>query len=101
MIAWFGLEGTFRGYLSCSEQGHLQLDQVAQSPVQPGLECFQGKSRDPLIPHLEGDFWGVITPVADALQPRLSCSFSHSLAIAQQAPLTSQPCWPAHQPQKV
>ena len=25
----------------CSEQGHLQLDQVAQSPVQPGLECFQ------------------------------------------------------------
>jgi len=39
------LEGTFRGHLSqppCSEQGHLQLDQAAQSPVQPGLECFQG-----------------------------------------------------------
>ena len=25
-----------------SAQGHLQLDQVAQSPVQPGLERFQG-----------------------------------------------------------
>jgi len=25
----------------CSEQGHLQLDQVARSPVQPRLECFQ------------------------------------------------------------
>ncbi|KAK4815575.1 LOW QUALITY PROTEIN: hypothetical protein QYF61_004092 [Mycteria americana] len=24
------------------EQGHLQLDQVAQSPIQPDLECFQG-----------------------------------------------------------
>jgi len=34
----FGLEGTFRCYLAqppCSEQGHLQLDQVAQSPVHP------------------------------------------------------------------
>jgi len=41
----FGLEGTFRSHLaqpSCSEQGHLQLDQVTQSPIQPGLESFQG-----------------------------------------------------------
>jgi len=41
----FGLEGTFRGHLAqppCSEQGHLPLDQVAQSSVQPDLECFQG-----------------------------------------------------------
>jgi len=31
------LEGTFKGHLvqhPCNEQGHLQLDQVAQSPVQ-------------------------------------------------------------------
>jgi len=44
-IECFGLEGTFRGHLAqppCSEQGHLQLHQAAQSPVQPGLECFQG-----------------------------------------------------------
>ena len=43
-IEWFGLEGTFKGPLvqpPGSEQGHLQLDQVAQSPVQPALECFQ------------------------------------------------------------
>jgi len=34
----------------CSEQGHLALDQVAQSPVQPGLECFQGWGSN----HLSG-----------------------------------------------
>jgi len=50
---WFGLEGTFRGHLvqpPSNEQGHLQLDQVAQSPIQPGLECFQGWGID----HLSG-----------------------------------------------
>jgi len=39
------LEGTFRGQLaqpSYSEQGHFQPDQVAQSSIQPGVECFQG-----------------------------------------------------------
>jgi len=41
----FGLEGTFRGHVvqpPCSEQGHLPLDQVPQSPVQPDLESLQG-----------------------------------------------------------
>ena len=41
----FGLEGTFRGHPAqppCGEQGHFHLGQVAQSSVQPGLECFQG-----------------------------------------------------------
>ena len=45
IIECFGLEGTFRGHLAqppCNKQGHLQLDQVVQSPIQPGLECFQG-----------------------------------------------------------
>jgi len=35
IIEYFVLEGTIRGPLAqrpCSEQGHLQLDQVAQSP---------------------------------------------------------------------
>ena len=53
IIEWFGLEGTFKGHLvqpPCNEQGHLQLDQVAQSPVQPDLECFQGWG----IYHLSG-----------------------------------------------
>ena len=37
-VEWFGLGGTFKGHLvqpPCKDQGHLQLDQVAQSPVQP------------------------------------------------------------------
>jgi len=41
----FGVEGTFRGHLAqppCSKQGYFQPDHDAQSPVQPGLECFQG-----------------------------------------------------------
>jgi len=45
IIECFGLGGTFQGHLAqspCNEQEHLQLDQVAQSPVQPGLECSQG-----------------------------------------------------------
>jgi len=45
IIECSGLEGTFRGHLAqppCSEQRHLQSDQVAQSAVRPGLKCFQG-----------------------------------------------------------
>ena len=37
------LEGTLRGHLiqlPCTEQGHLQLESVAQSPAQSGLECL-------------------------------------------------------------
>ena len=34
----------------CNDQGHLPLDQVAQSPVQSDLECFQGWG----IYHLSG-----------------------------------------------
>jgi len=40
----FRLEGTFKHHLvqpPSNEQGHLQLDQVTQRPVQPDLECFQ------------------------------------------------------------
>ena len=40
----FGLEGTFKGHVAqtpCNEHGHRPLEQVAQSPVQPGLQCFQ------------------------------------------------------------
>jgi len=53
IIEQFGLEGTFRGHLvqpDHNEQGHLQLDQVAQSPIQPDLECFHGWG----IYHLSG-----------------------------------------------
>ena len=53
IIEWFGWEGTFKGRLvqsPCNEQGYLQLDQVAQSSIQPDLECFQGWG----IYHLSG-----------------------------------------------
>jgi len=46
IIQCFGWEGTFRDHLDQpsgrEQQGHLQLQQVAQSPVQPDLECFKG-----------------------------------------------------------
>ena len=45
IIERFGLEGTYKGHLvhlPCSEQGHLSPEQVAQSPVQPDPEHFQG-----------------------------------------------------------
>jgi len=48
-----GLGATFEGHLvqpPCSKQGHLQLGQVAQSPIQPSLECSQGVGID----HLSG-----------------------------------------------
>jgi len=39
IIEWYGLEGTLKIIWfqpPCHEQGHLPLDQVAQSPIQPG-----------------------------------------------------------------
>ena len=54
------LEGTFKGHvvqLPCSEQRHVQLDQVAQSLIQPHFENLQGWginhiSRQPVpVPH--------------------------------------------------
>ena len=45
IIEQFGLESTFTANLvqpPCNEQGHLQLDQVAQNHIQPGLDCLQG-----------------------------------------------------------
>ena len=47
------LEETFKVLLvqpPCREQGHLQLDQVAQTPIQLDLGCLQGHG----IHHLSG-----------------------------------------------
>jgi len=49
----FELEGTLKGHLAqlpLTKQLYLQLDQVAQSPVQPDLECHQEQG----IHHLSG-----------------------------------------------
>jgi len=67
IIECFGLEGTFKGHLvqhSRNEQGHLQLDQVAQSSVQPDLECFRGWG----LHYLSGQY----VPVSHHSKP-LSC----------------------------
>jgi len=48
IIETLELEGTPKGHqlqLSCNEQGHLQLHQVAQSSIQPDLECLQGRGH--------------------------------------------------------
>ena len=53
IIESFELEGTVKGHLVqllCHEQGHLQLNQSAQSPIQPDLECLQGRG----IHHISG-----------------------------------------------
>ena len=53
IIESFELEGTLTGHLAqhpCSEQGHPQLGQGAQSPIQPDLERLQGWG----IHHLSG-----------------------------------------------
>ena len=52
-IEWFGLEGTLKiiwFQLPCHEQGHLPLDQVAQSPIQDS-QSLQGISRPCRFPH--------------------------------------------------
>jgi len=44
-MEWLGLEGTLKIIWfqpPCHGQGHLPPDQVAQSPIQPGLEHCQG-----------------------------------------------------------
>jgi len=64
------------GPTPCSEQRHLHLGQGAQSPVQPGLRCFQGWGID----HLSG-------------QPALGFHHPHSeefLPNIQSKPLLSQ-----------
>lgn len=64
IIEQFGVEGTFKSHPvhpPCNEQVHLQVDQAAQSPTQPCLECFQGwgfyhhsGQTSPVFHHLHG-----------------------------------------------
>ena len=67
------LEGTFKDYplqSPCNEQGHPQLDQVAQSLIQPHLESLQGQG----ICH----FFGQPVPVPHPLTEKdffLTCDF--------------------------
>jgi len=60
IIEWLGLEGTLKTIVfqtPCHGQRQLPPDQVAQSPVQPGLGHFQGggihsfSGQPVLVPH--------------------------------------------------
>lgn len=43
VTGWVRLEGTLKFNPLGYGQGHLSLDQIVQSPIQPGLERFQGE----------------------------------------------------------
>lgn len=61
---WCELEGTFKGNLvqnPCHEQGHLSLDKVAQSPIQPEPQHFQ--------------WWGSITSLGNCASVSLLSSY--------------------------
>ena len=90
IIECFELEGTFRGHLAqppCSEQGYLQPEQVAQSPIQPDLECFQGWDLHYLSGHLFQCFITLIVknvfPASSLNLPSLS--LKPLLLVSQQA----------------
>jgi len=54
IIESFELEGILKGHLlqlPCNEQGHLQLDKIAQSPIQPDLECLQRQAIHHISTH--------------------------------------------------
>ena len=40
-FGWMGPLRSSSFNSTCCKQGHLPLDQVTQSPIQPGFECFQ------------------------------------------------------------
>lgn len=53
---------------ACNEQGHPELDQTAQSPIQPDLGCFQGWG----IYHLSGQPVPISPP---SPQKKIFCNF--------------------------
>jgi len=70
IIEQFGLEETFKDHLvhplPRNEKGQLQLDQAAQSPVQPDLGCFQAwgiyHPSGQLFPVLHHPHWKKLLP---------------------------------------
>lgn len=67
IIELFELGRAFRGHLVqlfCNEKGYLQVDQAAQSPVKPDLDCLQGWGFKQLwrVKATTGHVWTMITP---------------------------------------
>jgi len=72
IIEWFGLEGTHTDHLvhpPCHGQGHLSLDQVAQSAIQRDFEHFL-MMRHPQF--LRETCSSVLPPERKILNPNLS-----------------------------
>jgi len=86
------LEGTFKDHpvqFPCNEQGHLQLDQVAHSLVQPHLQCLQARDFDHiqyLTPLFVKDFF----LISNLNLPSLNLK-PFSLFLSQQTLLESVP----------
>ena len=84
------LEWTLKGRLVqpiCNEQGHLQLDQVARSPVQSDLEWFQGWgtehiSRQP-VPVFQQPGWKNFYVLSCLNLPSFSLKPLHFLSLLQ------------------
>ena len=77
------LKGTFKDHLvqlPCSEQGHVQPDEVAQGLIQPCLECLQGQginhtSGQPVpVPHWKSLF-PYIQPKSTLFEPETMSPF--------------------------
>lgn len=77
VIELFESEGTFRGHLlqsPCSEQGDLQLHQLAQSSIQPSCECLSCRwgihciSGQP-VPMLHCPYCNKLLPYPNCMSP--------------------------------
>lgn len=97
-MEWSRLERTFKGHLVqpfCNEQGYLPLEQLAQNPIQPDHECFQGWSIHqlpgneelPLFYHPHNEKF-LITP---SLNPSTFSLKPFLLVLSEQALLRSPP----------
>lgn len=90
ILEWCELEGTseliyFQQH--CYRQGHLPLDQTAQSPMQPGPESFQGWKIHNLCMHTEHNTGREFRSHVSRRQLRLDTINFHSASL--QAPPSS------------
>jgi len=80
VIESFELERTHKGHLvqvPYHEQGHLQLDQFAQRPVQPDLVCLQGWSTY----HLSGNLFQCFTEALSDISTSEATSREHAVIL--------------------
>lgn len=82
MIGLFELEGTFKSHpfqLTCNGQGHLQLSQDTQSPIQPDPESLQVTLNISRTQVGMGEATGVFPPPQYSQKPYRSTQPASSL----------------------